>query len=463
MTADPFAMMRPQNLRNSETVKPQSNVIKPSPATNAEGLDPFAMMRPPQFEEETSEEKMRRQATQYTSRGVERVGGFLGDIQNFLGDLVISSYENAGLTGYIPEKRRDAPEWLKRGVGKSEYSQKQYPTSSDVRKISEGVSEGYTTPRSKEEEYIGNVVGDVVSTFMPGGSTKKSISNNLLVPLGANLVEKGIEQFSDDPKAATFGKIGSWFLLGNMANANAKKYAGQLRKEAEGMLPANAQYNPQTVLNNLTPVVEKYLANAPTQKAAQGQVLGLVKDIKNGKTSIQDLMQRITQINSEIDSGGGFEIPQAAKKGVRRDSIKNLNDVKSKLYETIQQETQDIPGFFDRYKNSQDAFAGIAKSNRFLDFAKKHYGKFASAGLAALMGGTYLGHPGFTLAAVPSLFALHKAGQVLYRISTNKNLGKHYLEAMKAASIGNAPAFIQNISKLDEELADREKKKKKKD
>lgn len=458
MTADPFSAFRPENANTEQQIQKPVQIKREQ---REAGLDPFAMMRPPEFEEESSEQKMRRQATQYGSRGLERVGGFMGDIHNFLGDLVISSYENAGLTGFIPEKRRDAPEWLKRAVGKSEYSQKQFPTSGDLRNISEGISGGFTAPRSKDEEYVGNVVGDVVSTFLPGTTAKKSIYNNLLVPLGANLVEKGIEQYSDDPRASTYGKIGSWFVLGNMANANAKKYAGQLRQQAESMLPQNAPYNPQTALNNLTPVVQKYLSNAPTQKAAQGQVMGIVKDIQNGKTSIQDLMQRITQINSEIDSGGGFEIPQAAKKNVRRDSIRNLNDVKSKIYETIEQETQNIPGFFEKYKDSQDAFAGIAKSNRFLDFAKHHYGKFASAGLAALLGGSYLGHPIYSLAAVPSLFALHKAGQVLYRISTNKTLSKHYREAMQAASIGNAPAYIQNISMLDEELADREKKKKK--
>ncbi len=176
---------------------------------------------PEKASDESKLDSLLRQSTQYASRSLERIGGVYPDMKKFISDLVIDSYENASLTGTGEQGRqREAPAWLKRAFQGDENTLGgigQGKTSPELQEISEEVSRGYTSPKTHGEERIGTLIGDITSSFMGG---KRSIKNNLLVPLGANIIEEGMDVAGFDKTAQGKGKAAGWFLLGLGANTN---------------------------------------------------------------------------------------------------------------------------------------------------------------------------------------------------------------------------------------------------
>jgi len=421
----------------------------------------FDSYLPDKAPEESKFESLLRQSTQYASRALERVGGFIPDAKKFVSDLILESYEKADL-GFdeivSEEKKREAPERLKNLFSSNPEVSGSLPgtmTSPELRESSEKISGGYTTPKTPAEEKIGNVVGDITSSLLGG---KKSIKNNLLVPIGANLIESGLEMTGFDKKAQAYGKQGAWFLLGSAANTNANEFAFKLRDEARKGIPT-VSTDMNSLGRELRPLERKWISGDLRSASSKDQINHIIKDIKQGKTSIHDLITRIDAINAEIDFKGGFDYSFKVPKTVRKAEIKNLKELKSALYDTMKDTLKNEPEKFKKFMESQEVLAAISQSNRLVDFAKKHVVKSVSIGLASLLGGAYF-DPTLSIAGGAALLGLHKAGQVVTRISKSPALSKYYLNSIKAVSENNVPVFIQNMEALDKALKKEEQKKK---
>lgn len=421
---------------------------------------------PNEFPEESKFDSLLRQSTQYASRALERLGGIGKDTKDFVGRMIIDSYEKATIgnsesLGKPPEKQREAPEWLKSTLGQTESpfigGFTEGPSSEELKQFSEDITQDYTKPRTYAEEKIGNTVGDIASSLLGGN---RSVKNNLLVPIGANLAESLFEKFGAKKDKAALGKAASWFLLGSAANVNANRFASQLQEESRSALQPGTQTNISSLGAELRPLNRKWLSGETRSSTAREQMNHIVKDLREGRTEVSDLMQRITDINDEIDIKNGFDYSFKTPPRVRKAEVKNLNILKSKIYNTIKESTKDQKGFFEGYMEAQQATGAIAQSNKMVDLARKHMGKFASAGLTALVGGAYSGHPIATAAASVSLLALHKAAQVGLRMAKSGKLRKYYTNSISAMTHNNLPVFIQNMQKLDRALKKQEDKEK---
>lgn len=449
---DYFSKYLPSNITYSQPQEEKKKLDQKSDKFN------FENYLPETFPEENKFDSLLRQGAQYSSRALERVGGFYEDTRNFIKNIVISSYENAALSGREPKKQREAPEWLKNlfesSPGEMGISG---PTSSELREISEEITGGYTKPRTFAEEKIGNVIGDITSSLLGG---KKSIKNNLFIPLGANLIETAMETANFEKKSQTYGKLGSWFLMGLAANKNANKFAGELQNQARNNIIPNTPFSMQKLGNELRPLNRKWISGDPRSQSAKSQINDIISDIRQNKNTVDDLITRIDAINAEIDLKGGFDYAMKVPKTVRIAEIKNLNKVKGAIYNTLEESLINQPGSFNKFIEAQQATAAIGKSNKFMEFAKKHWKQSASIGLGSLLGGLYFDP---TMAAIgsASLIALHKTGQVAMRMAKSPQLKKYYLNAVKASSENNIPVFIQNMEKLDNQMLKEEKKTKK--
>ncbi len=450
-----FSKYKPDNFK--KPVQTQTQVESPVEEKKEFSFKDF---KPEEFPEETKFDSLLRQSAQYASRAIERIGGFIPDTKNFLSDLIIDSYEKAGVALGEGEKQREAPEWLQSALGRNKKMEMtgnitSGPTSSKLKEFSEKATKGYTKPRSYAEEKIGNVVGDISSSLLGGN---KSIKNNLLVPIGANMVESALETMGFDKEKQTFGKLGSWFLLGTAANANANKYVSKMQQDARNSLAPNTPTNLNTLGRELRPLNRKWISNDPRSQSAQNHINSILTDLKNGKASVEDLMERISAINAEIDLKNGFDYSMKTPSKVKKAEIKNLNELKGSLYSAIEDSTKNQPGFFKNFMDAQTAHASVAQSNKWVEFVKKHYGKFTSAGLASLVGGLYV-DPTLTAIGSVGLLGLHKGAQVAIRMYKSPILRKYYLNSIKAVANDNVPVFIQNMQKLDSELKKEERKK----
>lgn len=430
--------------------------------TQIEEPKPFSFddYLPRNSSEESKVDSALRQSTQYASRALERVGGFIPDAKNFISNILIDSYEKAAL-GFGDEKegnkQREAPEWLKdlfKGSPGELGGGEGAKTSPELKEISEKVSGGYTEPKTPSEEKIGSIVGDITSSLLGGN---KSIKNNLLVPLGANLFESGLEQTGFDKSAQTYGKNASWFLMGLAANANANKFASELQTQARDNIIPNTPTNINKLGHELRPLNRKFIAGDVRSTSAKGHINNIVTDLRQGKNNVHDLLERIDAVNAEIDMKGGFDYSLKTPAKVRKAEIRNLNKVKGAIYSTIEESLMNQPGAFKKFMEAQQATGAIGASNKFMDFALKHWGKSASIGLGSLLGGLYF-DPVYTGIASVGLLGLHKVGQIAIRMYKSPILKKYYINSVKAAAENNVPVFIQNMTALDRHLKKEEEK-----
>ena len=324
---------------------------------------------PEKSSNESKFDSLLRQSTQYASRAVERIGGLIPDAKKFIADTILDSYEKAslGIENEIKpgEKQREAPEWLRNvletntealgGVLGSALGGK---TSPELKEFSEEATGGYTKPKTYAEEKIGTVIGDITSSLLGGN---RSIKNNLLIPIGANLVESILETAGFDKTKQTYGKMGAWVLLGGASNINANKFASELQNDARNSIIPNTPTNMNKLGSELGILDRKWISGDVRSASAQGQIKDVIRDIKQGKNTVHDIIERIDAINAEIDMKGGFDYSMKTPPKVRRAEIRNLNKVKGAIYKTIEDSLSNQTGSFEKFMDAQQAPAGLAR------------------------------------------------------------------------------------------------------
>lgn len=465
---DPLDRFKPSQSKSDANRPVPPELTKPVEQPNIAN-DPLGKFGVEQFAPESTPEFAARRTAQLASSGAERAGGLVGDIKNSIKDLVLGSYENATLSSGDYDinkvgkgtKQREAPDWLRNMFESKPAVGFDAPSSPELREASEKATGGYTKPRNEEEEFTRNLFGDITASLLPGGPNR-SITNNLLIPTGANIIKKGVEKFTGDDRKATIAQTGAYFLLGLMGNANANRFAGEMRQRAIQEY-GNTTVNPGQLSRRVNTAGQRFLSGTKGTNAARAHVQGIMNDMNNGRTRASQLIERVSEINDDIANGGGFDAPVTATR--RNRSVAHLNEIKTAAQEALQQASQNNPNAWYTYQQSNNAWSAILQSNRVIDWASKHYGKIASAGLATMLG---LGHAGQQyLTAKGALggagvvaggLAFHKAGQVLYRISQSPELRRYYADVVGATAANNIPQFAAAFSKLDHKLAEEEKK-----
>ncbi len=378
--------------------------------------------------------EIERNVAQGTSRIGETVLGLPGDLSNFV-----------------------------RGIFGDE-SETNLPTSKSLREKSEKYSLGYTKPQNEFEEKSGEVLQDIASFMLPG-SGKYNFVRNLGIPIVANLVKEGVK-YTGNEKLSEASKIGTMVMLDLMSlrNGGAKKFAGNLFKDSEKMIPEGATLKSPALQKSLTNL-EKMLesgGSAPSKEKALKKVSEIQSKVKNGQIEVKELIdfrKNINEIKSEL---GGYEVQ--LPKHIKAKAISNLDIVKKEVINALDEYGTINPEFGKLNRSANEAYAAYESSDKMAKFISKvgkgivkNQGLKAVLGLSGVYGG--LAHPAAAagiagkaaLVGAPA-FAAYESYKILHQITKSPVLRKFYGNILKGAASGNASQVSKNMKALDKHL-----------
>jgi len=347
------------------------------------------------------------------------------------------------------------------------------PTSQSLKEFSEKATLGYTKPKNEAEEKSDEVLQDISSFMMPG-SGKYNMVRNIGIPVVANLVKEGVKYVGGE-KSADAAKIGTMITLDlmNLKQGGAKKFASNLFKESEKLVPKGAKTTSpklQTSLINLKKILESGGTRPSTEKAlikvneiekkfkrtihqvAQAGTKRAKKiTIVHPEIEVQELMdfrKAINEIKSEL---GGYEvqIPKLIKKKISA----NLDLVKKEVIEGLNEygQTQN-PEFLKLNKAANEAYGAYESSDKMATFIKKTVkDSIRNPGIKTLLGlgGLSIAGKGLAIAAVPGIPA-YQAYKVLHQVIQSPTLRKFYGNILKGAASGNASQVSRNAKALQD-------------
>lgn len=404
----------------------------------------------PQFEQETTSQKIRRGLARSGARGVEAILGLPGDVQELVLSLVGSGARKLG----VPEETVKTAKEFSKDFG----ILPGLMTSTEVReKITEPLTGEYLKPRSKAEELSDDIVQDAATLLIPMKSPKslkvgKHILKAFGTAAGANAASELAGKLGAEETGKTAAKLGSIMLLGSMGRSSPKKYIQNLYSQAEEAIIGAPKVEAKELGKNLK-TLEKGLKKglgAPSEKAVLSKIIDLQKKIKKGRIGVDELWSSKRSINEEMTKAL-FDTPSKAAKARAKNLFKQVN---RDLNKELAKYGQENKAFGDAFKSAEEGYAALQQSQLLGNFIKKN-AKYTP--LSPLLYPLVQLAPSPTAAGALGGAAAYKTGQIAYRLAKSPTLRKYYSQVLKEASRENAPAMNRALRKLDEELMKTEK------
>ena len=440
------------------------------------------------------------------------IGGKFGDMQEFAEELLIGAPYSGGIMSKSFEQLLGKDRWrdyvlgdnlkdkfkdqideksssggilntpLQELVGKDRWRNivkggplaPKLPTSSDISSLIDAATGGYTEPRTLREQRFQEIASDVGSVgrkgtrlrgvpnarVRAGTRIRKSLVNNLGIPVAANSAKNVVEDLDLDKSYRTWSKMAAWTAMSLMNNVNAKGYAADLMNEGRNGFPNTVRTNGYRYSANIRRFNRHLAKGDPRTVIVEGLIDGISHDIGNGKLTMRDLMTRYDSINAVKRSKGFFQL----NKGGKEYAISQIDRLLGIVKEEINTLGRSNPSALNSWNNGLQAFSSIHRSNVIKNFveatAKGPYAKILSAPVASMFGLTgaaayklspYAG-PGVTgIASATLVPAVYQTGKVAYRVFKSPVLARYYWDAMSAATKNNTSAFVKNYQKLNKE------------
>lgn len=326
----------------------------------------------------------------------------------------------------------------------------QLPTSKDIQSFSEKATKGLTKPQSEFEKKGGELIQDIAAMALPGSSSYSAL-RTVGIPIAGFLAKEGIEKLGGTENAGNAAKLAMMVSL-DLASAfrskghgGAKGYAQHLWQEGEKNIPEGAKTSTTGLMKSIEPLEKSLKSGGSSPKTSKA--LEKLKEIKeaasSGEIEVKELMDFRKRINDWIEAGGGFDWLTSPK--VKEASINNLQLVKDKVIDSLDDYAKVNPAFGVPYKKSNEAYAVYHASNYISRWMKKH---FATAlhlpGMRQLFG---VAAKGAAAAVVPI-----QTSKLIYRIHKSPTLSELYGNILQAAVKNDAASAAQNISRLQKEL-----------
>lgn len=421
MTAetDPFAEFR---------LKPKTQPI-PQEIPTEQKEDPFAEFRIRKREDENIYETALRNIARTGSRAVETLVGLPGDIQDLINSGVFYGLEK--LTG-LP--RTEEAEHAAREAS--------LPTSKKLKGKAEELSKGYLKPQGKVEETLDEATETVTSLLGPMKFRKA-----LGVGLGASAIKEGIGALGFGKGTQEAGKLGSMFILSAINPGGAAKYANSLYDKADKLLPAGAKVDAKTLKSELASLHNDLSkgVTTPPKNALLKPIEELFDKIKGNEIPVEELVAAKRDINTLIRD------PALLKR-----EKKLFNKIAKDVNDAINKYGPQNPEFLKTYQSANQAFGGIAQSQKAADYIRKKLPiKPEHSAYLTIFGEAALGHPELiipTIGATALGMGALKTQQLLQRVMTNPTLRRYYANVVREALNENSVAAARNFEKLANEL-----------
>lgn len=334
---------------------------------------------------------------------------------------------------------------------------KALPTSET---LSKGIEKDvpYLKPKNKVEQFVGDVVGDATSLFIPGKAIAKaglrgtSALKSFATSLGANSAGDFVSDITGDPQKGAYTKMGTMFLLSALNKPKVQKEIGDLYKKADDLLPKDAIVSTRHLEKDLTGLKDRILQGrgaqdlAPSEKFVIDEADKILRQIDLGEANVNTLKAGLRSLNENLTKTV-YEAPDKATRTRARSLATQIN---RSVNNTLAEYGKENPEWYKAHKGASEAFGTLAQSNFLSNYIKNN--------LKDLPIGAHLLHAlGITSGAAGGIVP-YQSAKILYRISKSPELAKHYARVVSSASSENAPLMRKELVKLDEELKKEESK-----
>jgi hypothetical protein len=413
MTADPFARYRIDQGQSSN----QSKTPKPIQPDQNDAFSKYRIGKPG-TEEETATQYLTRNATRIGSRVAEQIGGIPGDFAELIEGGVFSGLESIFGHKVTPEMREEA-----------RIRSERPPSSSELQKLSEETTKGYTSPKD-EKEKIADEYTSTVANLLGPMKFRKALG---VAALGT-AAKKGTEILGLGQGAQEASKLGTMIVSTMINPKGASKFAASQYEKANN-LAKGASINASTLEKSLSGLNENLMKGISTNP--KNMVLKASEDVlskvKNGKIGVDELTAAKRDINTLMGD------PALLK----REKIL-LKSVGKFVDQTISQYEKVNPEFKKAYRPANEIYGAIAEGNKASKFIQKTIGP--KSVLGAIVGETVLGHPEAIIPTVGIVGLSHGGAATvdfLTRLGKSKELRKYYRNALSSALKEDSRALIK--------------------
>lgn len=329
------------------------------------------------------------------------------------------------------------------------------PTTETHRKGVESVTGEYLKPKDRVERFVDDVIEDTALLLVPGGKGTKltrAVPKSFMTSVGANLSGKAAEDLSGSESVGNATKLGSMFFLSLLSAPKAAEKLSQLYKNAEKNLPADATTSAERLKESVLGLKEKVTKGrpignlAPSEKFVIDEIEKIESLIKDGKINVNQAWAQKRSLSENLQK----HVFDTVDRGAQTKAKQLAKPLTHFLNESIGQYGKKNPRFYEPFKQAEEGFGVMAKSNFVSNWVDKNITSLpATTGLLHLFGSTTA--KAGSAAAVP-----YYATKIGYRVAKSPVLRKMYTEALGAATRDDAAAFAKILNKMDEKLQQEE-------
>ena len=386
-------------------------------------------------------EEVARFSTRTASRIGETVAGMPGDVVQF--------------TEWLNSKLPEVTSFLQ---GKQNFLQEKgkellqnLPSSQDLKEWTSEISSGYTDPQGAMEEF-GDSVIELASALAIGKDPTKI--KNLLGAIGKATLAKGAAKGAEELGAEELGQfgteLGTLFLLSLTDKKAAGKYVSDKYTRARNLIPKNTMISTGALQKELKGIQSELSRgiSTTTKSDVKAAIQDLEGKISGGAYPAEELIESFHDINERMNSKKLFD---DLSKGERKKLKFRYDKFKDSITKEIDKYGKSNPEFVKEWKEANEGFGAIAKSQKVSRFIESKIGSLPKHLVYGIGIELFTGHPKIALATAASFGAM-KTGELLSRVAKSPTLRKHYLNVLREASQENFPAMVNELNKLDKGL-----------
>lgn len=338
---------------------------------------------------------------------------------------------------------------------------KALPTTETHRKGLESKTGEFLKPRNKIEKFSDDVIEDASLILNPAKLVAPAVRKGahifktLAKSVGANLIGETAKELGASETSGDITKAGALFLLSVLDQKSAAKQVSEMYRRAESKLKPSTVTDASLLSSELNSLEKNITKGRPSgnlsapEKFVVDQVSKVKNLISNNQISVEQAIAQKRSLNKELATLYK-EVPKLSDQKNVRNLAKKINGY---LNQSIKQYGKKHPDFYKDYKDADQAFGALARSNFISGWIENHIVQHpATTGLLHI-----LGVPIGNLAAAGTGAILpYQAAKLGYRISKSPTLAKIYGNTMRAAAKEDAKAFNKYLKDLDEAFQEEE-------
>lgn len=334
---------------------------------------------------------------------------------------------------------------------------KAVPTTETHRKGLEQKTGEYLRPQNKIEKFTDDVIEDASLLINPsrliskGAKKVPTVFKSLAKSLGANLAGESLKELGTSETTGNITKAGALFFLSALDQPAAAKQVAQLYRNAEAKLPSNATTKASSLSKNIDSLEHQIIKGrpvenlSPPEKFVVDQASKIKNLIQNNQISVEQAIAQKRSLYKELATLYK-EVPKKAE----QKSVKNLaKQIGNYLNKTIEDYGKSNPKFYKDYKNADEAFSTLSKSNFISNWIENNIVQHPmTTGLLHIFGAPI----GAIAQTATGAFIPYQGAKLAYRIAKSPTLAKIYGNTLKAAAKEDSKLFNKYLKELDDSL-----------